>query len=245
MIIYCFYFYDIIRFMKKYLLIILIFISVLFTSCQTAKINSVATNQQKISEIRKFYLLNSINSFDNNVFNNMQIKDIIGLDINKLRLVENEVPSLKNNLNSFDTNLHTAYRLASIEYQQILLKYSKKLDFPILYPYNNNYYITEDNELTILFNVFGVEINSELNKVLNNLFNRCIADYKELATNYNIYCESLTALDRMTLTQIDIDVTSKITSIFIKTVNASIINIEETYQFEKASINPDNITITN
>ncbi|MBK5201480.1 MAG: hypothetical protein JJE21_08115 [Spirochaetaceae bacterium] len=231
--------------MKKYLLLILIFISIIFTSCQTTKINSVSTNQQKVAEIRKSYLLNSINSFDSNVFNNKDIKNIIGLDINNLRLVENEVPSLKMNLNTFDANLHTAYRLASIEYQKILLKYSKELNMPILYPYNNNYYISEENELTILFDTFGVEIDSELNKVLDSIFNECIIEYRILATNYNIYCDSLTALDRKTLTPIDIDITSKITPIFIKMVNSSIINIEETYQFEKTSINPDNITITN
>lgn len=230
--------------MKKYLLL-LISISLFFTSCQTAKLNSIATNQQKVSDIQKIYLLNSINSIDNNVFNTMDIEDIIGSDINKLRLVENEVPYLKINLESFDINLHKALRLASIEYQDILLKYASKLEIPIIYPKNKDYNIGDENELTLLFNTYNDEINLELDEVLNKLFSNPIAEYKELATNYNIYCDSLRALNRMSLSQIDTDISNKIISMFKQSMNKAINNIEETYRFEKTSINPDYISITN
>ncbi len=216
-----------------------------FISCTTTKTNSVSENQEKVALIRELYLLNSITSFDSEVFNNMDIKNIIGADIDKLRLVENEVPYLKENLTTFDIELHTAFRLASISYQEILLKYSNELNMPILYPYNNNYYISEDNELTVLFNTFGDEINEELTQSLEKIFENSFKEYKILATNYNIYSSSLATLGRTTLTPIDINIKEKVFTIFKQTVNSSIINIEETYQFEKTSINPDNIIITN
>lgn len=230
--------------MKKYLLL-LISISLFFTSCQTAKLNSIATNQQKVSDIQKIYLLNSINSIDNNVFNKMDIEDIIGSDINKLRLVENEVPYLKKNLESFDINLHKALRLASIEYQDILLKYANKLEIPTIYPNNLNYNIGDENEITLLLKTFNDEINFELDEVYKQLFSDTFAEYKELATNYNIYCDSLRALNRMSLSQIDTDISNKIKSMFKQIVNKTINNIEESYRFEKTSINPDYISITN
>ncbi len=229
--------------MKKYLIIFL-FIMTLSMSCTTQSDNSISTNQMKVTQIRKIYLNNAISNVDNNIFNELKLKDIIGSDVDKLVLVQNEVPYLKTNLNTFDDDLHAAFRLALVEYQKILFYYSNKLDFPLIYPDANGYYAIENAGIDVLFSSYEDEISIEINKALDEIFAKPDKEYKDLATNYNIYCDSLTLLERQSLTPIDTNISVFLKEFFLENVYKNILTAEKNYTYERTSFKPRLITIT-
>ena len=229
--------------MKKYLIILLLIITTL-TGCTTQSDNSIASNQMKVTRIRRTYLNNAISNVDNNIFNSLSTKDIVGDDITKLLLVQNEVPYLKNDLSTFDENIHTAFRLAEVKYQEILRLYANQLEFPLIYPDGNDYYAIETAGIDVLFDTYDDEISLEINKALDEIFAQSVKEYSELATNYNIYCESLTLLNRQSLTPINTSINILLKELFLEKVYNNIITTEKNYTYEKTSFKPKLINIT-
>lgn len=229
--------------MKKYLIIVVI-ISTILSGCSTRGSDmSISENQEIVSNVRSIYLSNAIGSLDNNIFNNITFKDIISTDIDQLILVQNEVPFLKNNLIQFNNDVHVAFRKATITYQDILNKYSQDLEFPLTYPNERNYYAIEEAGIDVLLDRYGDLIDQEISEAMDTLFELPIKEYAELATNYNIYCESLDALNRQSLSQINPDIEKKLKQLFLNKVYSSILNSEKNYLYERNSFEPYKITI--
>jgi hypothetical protein len=229
--------------MKKYLIILLIAITTL-TGCATQSDNQIPDNQIVVSNVQSIYLSNAIGSINNDIFNKIIFEDIISKDIEKLVLVQNEVPFLKSDLSKLDDDVHKALRKATVRYQKILNKYSNKLVFPLTYPNKNNYYTIEKAGIDILFDNYGDLISIEIDNAMNELFKEPIKEFNELSTNYNIYCESLEALDRQFLSKIDTDITIKLKKLFLDNIYSSIITSERSYYYERNSFEPYKITIT-
>lgn len=245
-IVYCFNFYDIIKRMKKYLVIILLlllFISI-FTGCKTQGVNnSISENQIVVTKLRGIYLSTAIGAVNNDIFNKVTFEDLISSDIDQLLLVQNEVPSLKNDLIQFNEDVHEAFRKATVEYQKILFKYSNRVQFPLIYPNDRNYYSVDEAEIDILFKNYKSSIDVEINEVMDSLFEKPIREYRELSTNYNIYCESLKSLNRQSLSQINTDIEKTLKQLFLDKVYYSILNTEKNYIYEKNSFEPYKIII--
>lgn len=229
--------------MKNYLILLLLIITTL-TGCTTQSQNTISDNQEIVSNVRSIYLKNAINSIDNDIFNKITFEDIMFKDIDQLILVQNEVPFLKNNLLEFNKSIHNSFRNATVKYQDILNKYSQKLEFPLSYPSENNYYFIEEPGIDVLFDNYGELINAEINTVMDEIFEKPITEYKELSTNYNIYCESLDALDRQSLSQINTDIGDKVKQLFLNNIYYSILTSEKSYFYEKYSFEPYKIIIT-
>jgi hypothetical protein len=229
--------------MKKYLIILLIALTTL-TGCATQDKVSNPDNQMIISNVRGIYLTNAIGSIDNDIFNKITIKSIVFNDIDQLILVQNEVPFLKANLSKFDMDVRKAFRKTTVKYQNILNKYSEYLEFPIAYPDAKNYYAIEKPGIEVLFDNYGDLINEEINDEMNELFEDAIKEYDELSTNYNIYCESLEALNRQSLSQIDTDIAGKLKKLFLDNIYSSILASEKSCYYEKNSFEPNKIIIT-
>jgi hypothetical protein len=229
--------------MKKYLIIVVI-ISTILSGCSTQGSDiSISENQEIVSNIRSIYLSNAIGSLDNNIFNDITFKDIISTDIDQLILVQNEVPFLKNNLIQFNDDVHVAFRKATVTYQDILNKYSRDLEFPVTYPNERNYYAIEEAGIDVLLDNYGELVNQEISEAMDTLFELPIKEYSELAANYNIYCESLDALNRQSLSQINPDIEKKLKQLFLDRVYSSILNSEKNYLYERNSFEPHKITI--
>jgi hypothetical protein len=229
--------------MKKYLIIVVI-ISTILSGCSTQGSDiSISENQEIVSNIRSIYLSNAIGSLDNNIFNDITFKDIISTVIDQLILVQNEVPFLKNNLIQFNDDVHVAFRKATVTYQDILNKYSRDLEFPVTYPNERNYYAIEEAGIDVLLDNYGELVNQEISEAMDTLFELPIKEYSELAANYNIYCESLDALNRQSLSQINPDIEKKLKQLFLDRVYSSILNSEKNYLYERNSFEPHKITI--
>ncbi|MFA6864775.1 MAG: hypothetical protein WCS04_03170, partial [Sphaerochaetaceae bacterium] len=143
-----------------------------------------------------------------------------------------------------DDDLHAAFRLALVEYQKILLHYSNELDFPLIYPDANGYYAIENAGIDVLISSYEDEISIEINKALDEIFAKPDKEYKDLATNYNIYCDSLTLLERQSLTPIDTNISVLLKGFFLENVYKNILAEEKNYTYEKTSFKPRLITIT-
>lgn len=228
--------------MKKYLIILLIALTTL-TGCATRSNNPIPDNQIIVSTMQNIYLSKAIGSINNGIFNRILFEGIIFSDIEQLILVQNEVPFLKSDLSKFSDDAHKALRKATVRYQDILNKYSNNLDFPLTYPNENNYYAIETAGIDILFDTYGDLISIEINDVMDELFEEPIKDYNELSINYNIYCESLEALDRQSLSKINTDITSILRNLFLDNIYSSIITSEKSYFYEKNSFEPYKITL--
>lgn len=229
--------------MKKIINIILLFFLISLTSCQSVEVISITEKQYKISSIRDYMLKQSIYDMNTTIYESLTLNKIIGDSFDYLDLLKNELPYLDTNLNKFDSEIHLSYKKSLIEIQQILIKYSDKIEYPLIYPNVENKYIINKNSSTIMLSQFRDELYSEIDNILNENLNKASSLYTSMAKKYNIYCKGLINLNRQSLSIISTNIKPRIKTIFIKILIESLINNENALGLLKTPLEPTKITI--
>lgn len=208
--------------MKKigYFLIIISIITLF--SCQTVEVSPRVETQPKISQIRDYLLTQSIYNLDSTPFSQFSMEYIIGDAYSNLELQKNLIPYLNKNLKQFEEEIRTAYIDSLFEIQQILILYSEKLDYPLLYPNADNKYIIEEKSSTILFEKYRDELYKEFNDILDKNLDTADFLYNEMASEYNIYCEGLENLNRPSPPIISTNILPRMKTVFIKLLLAEL-----------------------
>ncbi|MGD1822791.1 MAG: hypothetical protein ACPKM0_08525 [Pleomorphochaeta sp.] len=227
------------KFKYIYLLIIL---TTLF-SCKNVEVISITQKQTQISEIRDYILKQSIYNLDLTTYNSLELIDIIGESYDYLDLLRNEIPYLNNNLVKFEKQIHLSYKKSLLEIQQILLTYSNKVDYPLIYPNVENKYIINTKSSTVLFNQYRDEIYLEIENVLNNNLEEVSSIYTSTAIEYNIYNKGLDNLNRKSLPTISTNIMVRLKTLFIKQLLSDLSNNENDIGLLYKQLDPTTITI--
>lgn len=230
--------------MKKlvYLLSFLLISFSLF-SCKSIEVVSISQQQTKVSEIRDYILIQSIYNLDSNSFNNLSLKEIMGDAFEYLDLQKNEIPYLNANLNQFTQAVHLSYVNSLFEIQKVLYNYSKKLNYPLIYPNVNNKYIITERSSSILLNTYRDEIYLEIDNILNKNLNSSAILYTTMAKEYNIYCLGLENLNRQSPKTISTNIMPRLKTVFIKTLMNELSENENALDLLNTPIDPTTITI--
>ncbi len=228
--------------LMKYLPLILIIISL--SGCKNVEVVSISQNQEKISLIRNHILRQSIFELNIASYQNIPLTILIGDSYENLDLLKNEIPYLSYNLNLIEKQIHKAYQKSLIEIQEILISYSEEIKYPLLYPDVENNYIIREKSYSALFEQKGEELQLEIDYILeNNLKDPCNL-YKDISTEYNIYCKSLEIFNRQTLAEISTYIMPRLKTLFIKKLMVDLNQNEEKSGLLNTPINPTTINIT-
>jgi hypothetical protein len=188
-------------------------------------------------------LTQSIYNLEISPYSNLSLEQIMGDAFEFLDLQKNELPYLDSNLQKFNQQVHLEYIKSLFEIQQILIYYSQKLEYPLLYPNVDNKYIIKDKSSTVLFENYRNELFLEIGDVLDKNLNDVKMLYTQMAKEYNIYCQGLENLKRQSPPTISTNILPRIKTVFIKVLLSELAEKEIELGLLDTPIDPTKIKI--
>lgn len=229
--------------MKKIVIPFMLIIIFSLTACQSFEVVSISEKQTTVSNIRNYILTQSIYNLETSSYEKLSTSEIMGDAFDYLDLQKNELPYLNSNLNKFTEQIHLSFINSLFEIQQILITYSEKLEYPLVYPNVDNKYIITEKSSTILFEQFRDELYSEIDEVLDRNLTEVSALYTKMAKEYNIYCQGLENLNRQSPPKISTNIQPRIKTVFIKVLINKLAENEINLGILDTPIDPTTITI--
>ncbi len=229
--------------MKKIVFPLVLISVFILTSCQSVEVVSISEKQNKVSYIRAYLLTQSIYNLEISPYSNLSLEQIMGDAFEFLDLQKNELPYLDSNLQKFNQQVHLEYIKSLFEIQQILIYYSQKLEYPLLYPNVDNKYIIIQKSSTLLFKNYRNELFLEIGDVLDKNLNDVKMLYTQMAKEYNIYCQGLENLKRQSPPTISTNILPRIKTVFIKVLLSELAEKEIELGLLDTPIDPTKIKI--